>query len=141
VQRDREQGQAQLFGSMFDDEAPDAGGGGRVAGRLQLPDATPWTESEQLAFEKDTLGLYWSGHPVDRYAAALRDLGAKPIGDLADVQPVAARDNGWGPAGPKPIEPDTSVGGIIAACRPLKTRKGDRMAVFTLEAAPGSGEV
>src|SRR5207249_9801710 len=60
----------------------DAGGGGRVAGQLQLPDATPWTESEQLAFEKETLGLYWSGHPVDRYAAALRDLGAKPIGDL-----------------------------------------------------------
>ena len=141
AQRDREQGQAQLFGSMFDDGAPDAGGGGPVPGQLQLPDATPWTESEQLAFEKETLGLYWSGHPVDRYAAALRDLGAKPIGDLADAQPVAARDNGWGPAGPKPIEPDTSVGGIIAACRPLKTRKGDRMAVFTLEDAQGSVEI
>src|SRR5206468_466296 len=72
---------------------------------------------------------------------ALRDLGAKPIGDLADAQPGAARDNGWGPAGPKPIEPDTSVGGIIAACRPLKTRKGDRMAVFTLEDAQGSVEI
>ena len=43
--------------------------------------------------------------------------------------------------GPKPIEPDTSVGGIVAACRPLKTRKGDRMAVFTLEDAHGGVEV
>ena len=44
-------------------------------------------------------------------------------------------------AGPKPIEPDTSVGGIVAACRQLKTRKGDRMAVFTLEDAQGGVEV
>jgi len=35
---------------------------------------------------------------------------------------------------PKPIEPDTSLGGIVGRlARPLKTRKGDRMAVFTLE--------
>jgi DNA polymerase-3 subunit alpha len=34
-----------------------------------------------------------------------------------------------------------SIGGIVAACRPLKTRKGDRMAVFTLEDAQGGVEV
>src|SRR5436190_1315385 len=52
AQRDREQGQAQLFGSMLEE----AGGAARSAGpagRLQLPDAKPWTESEQLAFEKE----------------------------------------------------------------------------------------
>src|SRR5581483_10985002 len=47
----------------------------------------------------------------------------------------------WGPGGRKPIEPDTAVGGIVAACRQLKTRKGDRMAVFTLEDAVGGVEV
>src|SRR6185369_17755066 len=36
---------------------------------------------------------------------------------------------------------DTSVGGVIAAVRQLKTKKGDRMAVFTLEDAQGSVEV
>ena len=35
---------------------------------LALPPAAAWTETEQLTFEKETLGLYWSGHPVDRYA-------------------------------------------------------------------------
>jgi DNA polymerase-3 subunit alpha len=39
------------------------------------------------------------------------------------------------------MEADTSVGGIVAACRQLKTRKGDRMAVFTLEDALGGVEI
>ena len=149
AQRDREQGQAQLFGGFDDDFGGGTGSGVEAAGgglesvpsrMASLPEARPWTASEQLAFEKETLGLYWSGHPVDRYAAALREFGAKSVADLAEAQ-VTARDNGWGPAGPKPIEPDTSIGGIVAAVRPLKTKKGDRMAVFTLEDAQGSVEI
>jgi DNA polymerase-3 subunit alpha len=136
VQRDRNEGQAHLFGAL-EDEHQAAGGG---AGYL-LPDTAPWTEAEQLAFEKETLGLYWSGHPVDRYTAALREFGARSVADLAEAQPVAAASEGWGPGGRKPIEPDTSIGGIVAACRQLKTKKGDRMAVFTLEDAHGSVEI
>jgi len=136
LQRDRSDGQAQLFGAM--DAADELA---HAATGLQLPEAAPWTETEQLSFEKETLGLYWSGHPVDRYRPALRSFGAKAIGELAEAQPTAARESGWGPGGPKPIEPDTSVGGIVAAVRQLKTRKGDRMAVFTLEDAQGGAEV
>jgi DNA polymerase-3 subunit alpha len=141
IQRDRDQGQAQLFGGLDESAAASAGDGLQA---VTLPEAKAWTEAEQLAFEKETLGLYWSGHPVDRFAPALREFGAKSIGELAEAQPSAARDNvngGWGPGGPKPIEPDTSIGGIVAACRQLKTRKGDRMAVFTLEDAQGGVEV
>ncbi len=143
AQRDRDQGQAQLFGFDDDGSGPHGGEGFQTGtGRgLTLPDAQPWTESEQLAFEKETLGLYWSGHPVDRYTSALKDLGAKSVGDLTELQVIAPRDNGWGPGGPKPIEPDTTIGGIVAACRQLKTRKGDRMAVFTLEDSQGGVEV
>jgi len=39
------------------------------------------------------------------------------------------------------MEADTSVGGVVATMRPLKTKKGDRMAVFTLEDAHGGVEV
>ena len=109
--------------------------------RVALPDAVPWTETEQLAFEKETLGLYWSGHPVDRYAGALKTLGARSTSELADAPVGAPRSEAWSPGGPKPIEADTSVGGIVAACRQLKTRKGDRMAVFTLEDSQGGVEV
>src|SRR5262245_47579029 len=135
VQADRDLGQGGLFGDF---EPHSAGANG--ASGPSLPHATPWTESEQLAFEKETLGLYWSGHPVDRYTSALREFGAKTVGDLADAQPAPQQEQ-WGPGGRKPLDPDTSIGGIIAACRQLKTKKGDRMAVFTLEDSQGGVEV
>jgi DNA polymerase-3 subunit alpha len=133
-QRDRDEGQAQLFGFGGEEHAA-------TSGPAALPDAAPWTDTEQLAAEKETLGLYWSGHPIDRFAQDLKAFGACAIAELANEPPAAPRSNGWGPGGPKPIEAETSVGGVVTAVRPLKTRKGDRMAVFTLEDAGGAVEV
>jgi DNA polymerase-3 subunit alpha len=138
LQRDKNEGQAQLFGGFDEGHAGD---GQSAGGSMALPDAAAWSEAERLAFEKETLGLYWSGHPVDRYSAELKEFGARATGELADAPVSSGRDESWGPGGRKPIEPDTSIGGIIAACRPLKTKKGDRMAVFTLEDAQGGVEV
>jgi len=135
-QRDKIEGQAQLFGGF---DQPDAGRNG--AGGSTLPNAAAWSDAEQLAFEKETLGLYFSGHPITRFAADLKTFGARNTAELAEAPVSAERGNGWTASGPKPIEPDTTVGGIIAACRQLKTRKGDRMAVFTLEDALGGVEV
>ena len=135
AQRDRNEGQAQLFGGPGGDETTSS------AEPSALPAVQPWSDVEQLAYEKEALGLYWSGHPVDRFSAELKDFGARSVHDLAEAQPSAPRDNGWSASGPKPIEPDTSIGGIVAACRLLKTRKGDRMAVFTLEDSGGGVEV
>jgi DNA polymerase-3 subunit alpha len=154
TQRDNDLGQTQLFGG--DDHA--AGSGSASA----LPAAAAWTEIEQLQHEKDALGLYWSGHPVDRYAEALREYGAKTTGDLSirkavgedEVGTVApsvnesANGNGHGNTngngigngiGHRTVE-DISIGGIVAGLRPLKTRKGDRMCVITLDDAQGSVE-
>ena len=41
--------------------------------------ARPWTETEALAFEKEALGLYMSGHPLQRYAEALAAVGARRL--------------------------------------------------------------
>ncbi len=133
-QRDRLEGQAQLFGGFGGDEQPGA------SARVPLPAATPWSEQEQLSCEKETLGLYWSGHPTDRYASELREYGARTTAQLLD-QEVRSGGQEWGPGGRKPLEADTAVGGVIATARQLKTKKGDRMAVFTLEDAQGSVEV
>ena len=56
--RDRDQGQAQLFGLAPAEDGP--------AADADLPEAPPWTEAQQLSAEKESLGLYWSGHPIDR---------------------------------------------------------------------------
>jgi DNA polymerase-3 subunit alpha len=135
-QRDREQGQGGLFG--FEEPAP---GSTASPGPVALPNAPAWTEQEQLAFEKETLGLYWSGHPVDRYHRELKEFGAKSIAELSEAPASPEPAETWGPGGRKPIQADTSVGGVIAACRQLKTKKGDRMAVFTLEDSQGTVEV
>jgi DNA polymerase-3 subunit alpha len=137
-QRDQSEGQAHLFGFVQDGLHD---GAGDAEARALLPEAAPWADGEQLAFEKETLGLYWSGHPADRYVDDLKAFGAKLIVELPDQTPAEQKSSQWGPGGPRPIEPDTSVGGVITGLRPLKTRKGDRMAVFSLEDAGGAVEV
>ena len=61
---------------------------------------------------------------------------ARPIAELAEAQPVAGAAATRGDrAAASRSSPTRAIGGIVAACRQLKTRKGDRMAVFTLEDA------
>jgi DNA polymerase-3 subunit alpha len=115
TQRDREKGQSQLFAAP--NEGVDGGTG------FALADAPPLPEAQQLAFEKEALGLYLSGHPVSRFADVLRGFGARASTDLAESCA------------------DMSMGGIVAGLRPLKTKKGDRMAAFSLEDDAGACEV
>ena len=133
-QRDRDRGQAGLF------EARDAQDRAAMADPcLSLPqgEVAPWPEAQQLAGEKESLGLYWSGHPIDRYRAELKQFGAKTLAELASTDASPRGGNGMGRNG----EADVTVGGIISGLRPLKTRRGDRMAVFNLDDPHGSVEV
>jgi DNA polymerase-3 subunit alpha len=116
-QKDRAQGQSQLFGGG-DDEAP--GGKDHAAG---LPDARPWSETEALGFEKEAMGLYMSGHPLQRYADVLTAAGARRLADLTQS------------------ESDVAIGGVVTGLRPLKTKRGDRMCVFMLEEEAAKVEV
>ena len=99
-----------------------------------LPDARAWSEIEQLNFEHEALGVFWSGHPIDSHAAPRREFGARTIAKLAPGEAVSD-PLAEGPAQrPVPKSGDeVVVAGIISGVRPLKTRKGDRMGVFTLE--------
>jgi DNA polymerase-3 subunit alpha len=137
-QRDRDLGQADLFGGG------DEHGGQPASAAVALPMATAWTEMEQLNGEKEALGLFWSGHPIDAHADDLKAFGARSIGEiLADAPseaPPPPPQPSWGRNGRTQVD-DTTVGGIVAGMRPLKTRKGDRMAVFNLEDRHGGIEV
>jgi DNA polymerase-3 subunit alpha len=108
----------------------------------------PWTEVLQLGYEKEALGLYWSGHPIDRFAAELKAFGAKTTQDLGAAGAANTEGGNGTPAGAgasfngkRNGGSEVAVGGIIASIRQLKTRKGDRMAVITLEDPHGSIEV
>jgi DNA polymerase III subunit alpha len=127
TQRDRDRGQADLFG------------GGEEGGLtlIRLPDTPPWTEMELLGYEKEALGLYLSGHPIDRHAGDLRAFGARTVGDLTlgDLPPSTDGSPG------RLLMEDVLVGGIVSGLRPLKTKKGDPMCVFSLEDHQGTVEV
>jgi len=115
-QRDRDSGQASLFGGAgpaVPEEAADP-----------VADAPPWSEAERLAFEKESLGFFISGHPLERFRAELAQWTNATTGTLA-LQAA----NG-----------EVTVGGLVTALRLIKTKKGDRMASFVLEDLEGSVE-
>jgi DNA polymerase-3 subunit alpha len=64
-----------------------------------------------------------TGHPLERFAEDLKVFGARRVSEL-----TASLADVW-------------VGGIVSGLRPLKTRKGDRMAAFMLDDIDGSVEV
>ena len=82
-----------------------------------LPDAEEWPEHDRLSYEKDTVGFYLSGHPLDRYEGRLEELGTTPVNELEE------KANGE----------SVRLAGIVAKVRSMRSRKGDRWAIAQLE--------
>ncbi len=74
LQAEREAGQASLFG-----EGPPAREHSRG-----LPDLAPWSEAERLAREKEVLGFFISGHPLERYRSEVELFGARTTATLQE---------------------------------------------------------
>ena len=95
--------------------------GNGSSAETELPPAEDWTEEQQLAGEYAVLGFYISGHPLDKYAGRLKDLKA------IDLSSMESRRNGE----------DIVVAGIIVQMRPMRSRRGARWAIFTLQDRTG----
>jgi DNA polymerase-3 subunit alpha len=113
AQRDRDIGQSSLFGGTA--AAQHAGA---------LPDAPPWTEQERLAHEKEVLGFYVTGHPLDAWAA---DLARFTDASATTAAERAGRE--------------VRIGGLLTGLRETRTRRGATMAFATLEDLEGSFEL
>ena len=118
--KERDQGVMSLFEL---DDTPAAGGGG-FNEKAAIPDLH-FDKKEQLAFEKEMLGLYVSDHPLMGAEAALARRTECTITDLADLEDGTIR----------------SIGGVVNGLQRKWTKKGDLMAVFTLEDLQTSIEV
>ncbi|MBZ5501596.1 MAG: DNA polymerase III subunit alpha [Acidobacteriia bacterium] len=115
LQRARESGQHGLFG----------GGAAPPAPSETLPDVEEWPEHELLAAEYATLGFYISGPPLDKYAGRLQDLKA------VELSTLESRRNGE----------EIVVAGIIVQSRSMRSRRGARWAILTLQDRTGVSEV
>ncbi|MGE0485786.1 MAG: DNA polymerase III subunit alpha [Gammaproteobacteria bacterium] len=104
-------GQSDFFGLATTGE-PACDDNGAALDLAALTEVREWSQEELLACEKETLGLYLSGHPIDRYRA---ELAAFSSCTLADLKPGRKR-----------------VVGLIMAVRVIKTRRG-RIAIITLD--------
>ncbi|MGB9429915.1 MAG: DNA polymerase III subunit alpha [Gammaproteobacteria bacterium] len=82
-----------------------------------LPD---WDDDERLRGEKETLGLYLTGHPVTRYTADLRHVVTAPLGELADESPPATNgERGYGFGG---ASRNVTVAGLVVDLRKRSER-------------------
>ncbi len=128
AQKDAAQGQTGLFG-LFD-EAPAHG----ARNGDDLPHVPDWEESETLAYEKEVLGFFVSGHPLDKYAEKIRNLpGVISTAEALERKPPERR---WG----SPTDPadEVQVAGIIHGLRVQKSRRDQKLyAQATLEDAAG----
>ncbi|MBO5496757.1 MAG: DNA polymerase III subunit alpha, partial [Oscillospiraceae bacterium] len=71
--RDNISGQLDLFGDFTDE-------GEKSPAVIPIPEVEEFTPMEKMAMEKETTGLYLSGHPMDSYRDAVRKIGAVPLG-------------------------------------------------------------
>ena len=131
AQKDAAAGQSGLFG-LFD-ETPARGRNGD-----DLPAAPDWEESVRLANEKEVLGFFVSGHPLDRYAEKLRNLtGVITIAEALERKPPERR---WG--GQSDPADEILVAGIMHGLRVQKTRRDQKLyAQAVLEDATGTIEL
>jgi DNA polymerase-3 subunit alpha len=113
LQRAKESGQHGLFGG--------GSGPAQAVAPEELPDAAEWTEHELLAAEYSVLGFYVSGHPLDKYAGRLQDLKA------VELSTIEGRRN----------NEDIVVAGIIVQARPMRSRRGARWSILTLQDRTG----
>ncbi|HIF01825.1 MAG TPA: DNA polymerase III subunit alpha, partial [Nitrospinaceae bacterium] len=114
-QRDHELGQSSMF-EVFEGEKEE------ISNASMIQD---WSDQERLRYEKETIGFYISGHPLEQFA--------NELAWFADASSASILEANTG------IE--VSIAGIPSKILPKITKKGDKMAIVTLEDLRGSIEV
>ncbi|MBB3330605.1 DNA polymerase-3 subunit alpha [Halomonas campaniensis] len=112
TQTNQNLGMIDMFGEAFVDEAESDAYAGYLGAR-------EWTDKERLAGEKETLGLYLTGHPIDEYEGELARFVSTRIADL------------------KPSRESQRVAGLVVGLRTMKSKRGDTMAFITLDDRTG----
>ncbi|MEW9698311.1 DNA polymerase III subunit alpha [Paenibacillus sp. SI8] len=84
---------------------------------VEVPNIPPMAQSKQLEYEKELLGMYISGHPLDAYAELLTELEADKLHALQEL----------------PDNSEVIVAGSILSNKTIVTKKGQPMAFMELE--------
>ncbi len=116
--RDRESGQASMFGA-FVEAAP------AKDSAHELPNIPQWSEKETLEYEKEALGFYITGHPLNRFKDDIKRISSYDTSSLAEIADKS----------------QVALAGLPTEVKEKITKKGDRMAFVRLEDLKGSVEL
>ncbi|RUM39751.1 MAG: DNA polymerase III subunit alpha [Desulfobulbus sp.] len=118
VHRDRLSGQMNLFAL--------AGGKEEVSDKeIQLPDIEDWPQLKRLAYEKETVGFFLTGHPLEGVAQEIKLVAPSGIAELEKMREGQA----------------IRIAGLVQNYKEHKSKKGDLMAFTVFEDMSGSVEV
>ncbi|MCL2342362.1 MAG: DNA polymerase III subunit alpha [Firmicutes bacterium] len=128
-ERGNVQGQIDFFGLGGSEEEA------RSAASIAIPDVEEYSLRERMVMERETTGLYLSGHPMDEYRDVARGAGAAPIGRILED---FAREQG-----PQRFADGQQVllAGVVAHARTKTTKSGSLMSTITLEDDTGAMEL
>jgi DNA polymerase-3 subunit alpha len=121
AQRDAESGQHGLFGVFADETAQQANDA--------LPNVPDWDEHTRLSAEKEILGFFITGHPMEKYKEKLTDLNALSTADVCAMKKSTAKDE------------IITTAGLISGLRVAKSRRGELWAQAALEDMSGKVEL
>src|SRR6201995_5157402 len=131
-QRDLAAGQSGLFGGLgaiFDDAPVNGAHGGDP-----LPNVPDWDENLRLQSEKEVLGFFVSGHPMDKYADKIKNLKAVTTADAMEMKPAPPPTR----RGQQQPEHEIAVAGVIVGLKVAKSkRSGELYAQAALEDTVG----
>src|SRR5438045_3395939 len=119
--RDAESGQHGLFGVFSDDD-------GAVAAPEKLPNVPEWDEFQRLAAEKEILGFFITGHPLEKYADKLADFNALDTRTISEMKQGTGKD-------------EIRSAGVLTGVKVLKSKKGEMYAQAALEDMAGKIDV
>ena len=91
-----------------------------------LPKVEPWGQLEQLAKEKEVVGFYISGHPLDQYKLLIQHVAKQTLPELADLKLLEGKD--------------VTVAGIITVVQHRTSKTGKPFGTFAMEDYMGSFE-
>jgi len=92
---------------------------------IELPDMDEWDEREKLRKEKEALGFYITGHPLDRFKPEVKRFATCPLEDLSRLKDRSS----------------VKVTGVIENLKIKRTKRGDKMAILTLEDSTGAAAI
>ncbi|MBN2097766.1 MAG: DNA polymerase III subunit alpha [Candidatus Omnitrophica bacterium] len=91
----------------------------------EVPPIPEWPENQLLAYEKQMLGFYITGHPLARYSRILKNYASNSTQDLTHLQE----------------REQISIGGIISKIKNITTKRNEKMAIINLEDLDGFVEI